>query len=223
MIIPLFDNTNYIEKSESWDYLTSSIHELLQESSERFSVPTLSDMIYSMILLHQSENYLIYFSTPFNELPYYKHDRFGKERLSDITSSIETIQTNEILKVRTDLTLRPNLDSTEDNEIYAIMDYRSYNIKSALFSIGNTIFICVVLVSMLHFFTEDINELIVTPIEKMMKQVMEMAKNPESVTMTLTDNTKYETAIVHNAIVKIGALLSLVFRSLELRSSDPIS
>ena len=51
------------------------------------------------------------------------------------------------------------------------------------------------------------------PIEKMMKQVMEMAKNPESVTMSLIDNTKYETAIVHNAIVKIGALLSLVFGS----------
>lgn len=47
----------------------------------------------------------------------------------------------------------------------------------------------------------------------MMKQVMEMAKNPESVTLSLVDNTKYETAIVHNAIVKIGALLSLVFGS----------
>ena len=42
---------------------------------------------------------------------------------------------------------------------------------------------------------------------------MEMAKNPESVTMSLIDNTQYQTAIVHNAIVKIGALLSLVFGS----------
>lgn len=40
-----------------------------------------------------------------------------------------------------------------------------------------------------------------------------MAKNPESMTMSLIDNTQYETAVVHNAIVKIGALLSLVFGS----------
>ena len=32
-------------------------------------------------------------------------------------------------------------------------------------------------------------------------------------TMSLIDNTQYETAVVHNAIVKIGALLSLVFGS----------
>ena len=81
------------------------------------------------------------------------------------------------------------------------------------FSIGRTIFICIVLIGMLHFFSEDINELIVNPIERMMKQVMEMAKNPESVSMSLIDNNQYETAIVHNAIVKIGALLSLVFGS----------
>jgi hypothetical protein len=35
-----------------------------------------------------------------------------------------------------------------------------------------------VLIGLLNYFSEDINELIVTPIEKMMKQVMEMAKNP---------------------------------------------
>ena len=76
---------------------------------------------------------------------------------------------------------------------------------------GKTLFVCIVLIGMLHFFTEDINELIVAPIENMMKQVMEMAKNPESVATTLIDNTQYETALVHNAIIKIGALLSLVF------------
>ncbi len=31
--------------------------------------------------------------------------------------------------------------------------------------------------------------------------------------MALVKNSKYETAIVHNAIIKIGALLSLVFGS----------
>jgi hypothetical protein len=35
-----------------------------------------------------------------------------------------------------------------------------------------------VLIGLLNYFADDINELIVTPIENMMKQVMEMAKNP---------------------------------------------
>ena len=80
-----------------------------------------------------------------------------------------------------------------------------------MFSIGQTLFICIVLIGLLHFFTEDINELIVAPIERMMKQVMEMAKNPESASMGVVEGNQYETGIVHNAIVKIGALLSLVF------------
>lgn len=93
------------------------------------------------------------------------------------------------------------------------MNYTKYTSLGAAFSIGRTIFICIVLIGMLHYFAEDINELIVYPIERMMKQVMDMAKNPESVSMNLIDNSQYETAIVHNAIVKIGALLSLVFGS----------
>lgn len=47
-----------------------------------------------------------------------------------------------------------------------------------VFSIAKTIFVCIVLLGMLHFFTEDINELIVKPIEDMMENVMEIARNP---------------------------------------------
>lgn len=46
------------------------------------------------------------------------------------------------------------------------------------FSIAKTFFVCVVLMAMLHSFSEDIDELIVNPIEGMMEKVMEMAKNP---------------------------------------------
>lgn len=78
---------------------------------------------------------------------------------------------------------------------------------------ARTLFVCIILVILLHYFSEDINELIVEPIEKMMKEVREMAQNPEATAMSTIHDTKYETAIVHNAIVKIGALLSLVFGS----------
>lgn len=58
------------------------------------------------------------------------------------------------------------------------MDYRAKNQKSALFSMAKTLFVCIVLVGMLHFFTEDLNDLIVRPIEEMMNHVMEIARNP---------------------------------------------
>ena len=47
----------------------------------------------------------------------------------------------------------------------------------------------------------------------MMSHVMDIAKNPESTNHNIIDQSQYETALVHNAIVKIGALLSLVFGS----------
>lgn len=87
VIIPLFDNTAYIEKAESWDYITMSIHKALK--SPDVPTSTIVELINNMIEVHQTnDNYIIYFSSPFNELPYYRHDRFGKERISDMTSSI---------------------------------------------------------------------------------------------------------------------------------------
>ena len=64
LIIPLFDSTNYIEKSESWDYLTSSINNHLYKVND-ISVQSLSELISMLISKHQGDNYLIYFSTPF--------------------------------------------------------------------------------------------------------------------------------------------------------------
>jgi len=50
--------------------------------------------------------------------------------------------------------------------------YTSY--QSSL-SIGRTIFICILLVCLLYFFNQDIEELIVQPIEQMMLKLKAMA------------------------------------------------
>lgn len=55
---------------------------------------------------------------------------------------------------------------------------------NAVFSISKTLFVCIVLIGMLHFFTEDLNNLIVQPAEKMMSHVIEIARNPESAAST---------------------------------------
>lgn len=44
-------------------------------------------------------------------------------------------------------------------------DYTSYQ---GFLSLGRTVFICILLIGLLHFFNNDIEELIVQPIEKMM-------------------------------------------------------
>ena len=45
----------------------------------------------------------------------------------------------------------------------------------------------------------------------MIEKVKNMALNPTAAANDLIEETQYETAVVHNAIMKIGSLLSIVF------------
>ena len=46
-------------------------------------------MINKAIESHSTgENFIVYFSTPFNELPIYEHEEYGNLRVQDISSSI---------------------------------------------------------------------------------------------------------------------------------------
>jgi len=71
-LIPLFNVTNYEDKCESWDYLTTKIRLLLMANTT-IPLETVNSMINTMIQDHQGENYLIYFSTPYNQMPTYIH------------------------------------------------------------------------------------------------------------------------------------------------------
>jgi uncharacterized protein YybS (DUF2232 family) len=129
-----------------------------------------------------------------------------------MSTSVMHIEVAQIIALRSDLTIRAD-DWGSTEVLSAVINIQSYNRKDSFFSIARTLFVCIILIVLLHYFSEDINELIVDPIEKMMKKVREMAQNPEACAMSTINDTQYETAIVHNAIVKIGALLSLVFGS----------
>lgn len=52
------------------------------------------------------------------------------------------------------------------------MNQGNYNANQSALSIGRTIFICIVLILLLHFFNKDIEDLIVHPIEDMMKKLL---------------------------------------------------
>jgi len=79
---------------------------------------------------------------------------------------------------------------------------------------AKTLFVCLILFVLIHMFSTDIDKYIVEPIENMMKKLMIMAKDPEAAAKEeLNKNTELETTVISNAIIKIGALLSIVFGS----------
>lgn len=159
-------------------------------------------------------NVIIQFTSPFNELPYYSAVDPNTLRSDDLVSSSQTIDVTAIIALRPDLTLRASTDAKQQNTLTAILNQNANNRIGALFSISKTVFVCLVLLLMLHLFSNDIDSLIVEPIEGMMDKLMKMAKDPESAaTQELNTNTELETTVISNAIIKIGALLSIVFGS----------
>lgn len=61
-----------------------------------------------------------------------------------------------------------------------ILNQNQYNRKVAAFSMGKTLFICLILLILMQLFSQTVDTLLVEPIEGMMEKLMLMAKDPES-------------------------------------------
>lgn len=129
------------------------------------------------------------------------------------------------------------LVATYDGDRYVSVHDNRKNIKvSAGLGIGRTIFICLVLTIAAMFFSNTTNTLVIGPIESMIRKVKKIAKNPleaaqeeenqalarERLNKDESEESKkkrlkaekeglYETDILENTIVKIGALLAIGF------------
>ena len=68
----------------------------------------------------------------------------------------------------------------DDNNVvsYSITDARTNNDLDAILSMFRTVFVSIVLSSGAVLFTRDVDTLILTPIENMMKKVRRIADNP---------------------------------------------
>jgi hypothetical protein len=99
-------------------------------------------------------------------------------RSSDLISSVQAVDVALILSIRPDLTLNTGLNAKNSNLITAILDQSALNSTIAIFSLCKTLFVCLVLILLLHLFSSDINTLLVEPIEGMMEKLMQMAKDP---------------------------------------------
>lgn len=82
--------------------------------------------------------------------------------------------------------LRLNPNNQSSSAISAVTSRKSINDINACkcfiaigdFSLGRILFVCLVLATLLHFFTKDTDELILVPIEGMIDRVKQMANNP---------------------------------------------
>lgn len=92
---------------------------------------------------------------------------------------------------------------------------RDFQIYYSMMNIFRTIFVCIVLALASYFFTKDVNDLALKPIERMIIKVNKIASNPlasnEQVLIFSSDKMQFETSIIENAITKIGVLLALGF------------
>lgn len=101
---------------------------------------------------------LVYFSTPFRELIWVKDDIYDDLRLSDTIASTETVDGTYIMSIRDGFNNNPNTDNVT---IIAVLNGKYLSNLSAYFSIATTVFICIVLGLLLHYFTKDINSLVI--------------------------------------------------------------
>ena len=86
----------------------------------------------------------------------------------------------------------------------------------AVLNIMRTIFICIILLMGAMSFSKDANELVLFPIERMIKKVRMLADNPLAGSKMQNEDddeedNQYETRILENAFVKISSLLAVGF------------
>jgi len=127
-----------------------------------------------------ADNFIIQYTSPFNELPYLNSLDLSSLRSTDLISSTQNINVSAILAIRSDLTLRSNGTSASLTSLNAILDQSQYNSKVAFFSMAKTLFVCLVLLLLMQMFSRDIDTLLVEPIEGMMQKLMLMARDPEA-------------------------------------------
>ena len=117
------------------------------------------------------------------------------------------------------------------DDFVCIFDLRSDTRLSALLSIIQTIYICIILALGAVYFSNDAERLVIKPIEAILIKVKKIAKNPIASSdlrgATLAsiqqkkscfcceanneNNAEFETKIIEQTIIKIGILLALGF------------
>ena len=88
---------------------------------------------------------------------------------------------------------------------------------------SRTIFVCIILTISALFFSKDVNDLALRPIEKMMEKVNKIAQNPLSSKneQLIKENEGdsgniNEAKLIYNSIIKIGKIHKLYYGKIKL-------
>mmetsp|Transcript_3670 Transcript_3670/g.4918 ORF Transcript_3670/g.4918 Transcript_3670/m.4918 type:complete len:841 (+) Transcript_3670:546-3068(+) len=100
-----------------------------------------------------------------------------------------------------------------DTATFAKFDLRKTSELQAWLNICRTIFICIILGLGAMLFSKDANNLVIIPIERMIKKVRDMAENPlqKHEFKEDGDDQQFETKILENAFSKICSLMAVGF------------
>jgi len=97
----------------------------------------------------------------------------------------------------------------------AIINAKKEDIANALINIGRILIVLAIMLVGSLFFTKDLNEFVLFPIEDMIEKVEKISKNPLAVAqMKIQEKTKrkiFETRIIANSIIKLAKILLLGF------------
>ena len=207
LILPLFDTDFYVEDPHSWDFGLNELMDL--RGNQGFD------------LVRQKY------------IAYHEDDDFPIVYLSYEDTKGETYEWETDTK-SDDLRFAEKYYASSDYDAVAVFDIRYENRVTSGLNICRTVFICIALTLGAIYFTKDANDLVITPIEKMMDKVKKIARNPMMASEVrkndifelmnkeetgcwdklckAKENTKeYETTILEDTIIKIGVLLALGF------------
>eukprot|EP00899_Mesostigma_viride_P006218 jgi/Mesvir1/15598/Mv03208-RA.1 len=103
----------------------------------------------------------------------------------------------------------------------SVSDKRWESQMQAILNICRTVFVCIILGMGALLFSRDANELVIMPIERMIKKVRDVSENPLMKQKVLHEEEKtgkrkksdnqFETMILENSIIKICSLLAIGF------------
>jgi hypothetical protein len=150
--------------------------------------------------------------SPFVELSSCVGVDFSGFRSADLGAFSQWVNVSAVLLAKPSLTLQSSLKSQNSGDSISIfVNYARYNAMDAGFSIATTTFICLTIIYLLSSFSGNINELVIIPIERMLRLVRVRGEGEREAEEAEEDEEEYETKLVQQAIVKIKDLMETIY------------
>ncbi|EAR85238.3 adenylate/guanylate cyclase domain protein (macronuclear) [Tetrahymena thermophila SB210] len=215
-LLPMFQKSFYFDLPYSSDFHLIALARYCQLSTS--SIQNIySSISNTLTTLQGLKSPCVYFTQPFSQTSLdWVSDSYDNYRDSELLPSVSYLDRNIFLQNHPDLISSQGtiLKSDDPLVFISVVNVRDLSVLDAILSICRTIFVSIVLLLAAFFFSQDAQKLALGPIERMINKVNQIANDPLSAKdQELIDESQdqYETRIIENAIVKIGALLALGF------------